>query len=215
MSIVFLQFLSGTIFLSIIFLHLIKKNFEAVIAYGIQSFAIVVVLMGSFFETNNFPLLLLILVTLIVKVIVAPLFFIKLIQKHELTFSVSSYLNLPLTLIVIASFTAVAHSQKFSSLTNIIPAHFALLSLALSAIFISLFLIVNRKGALSQALGVLSLENSIVAFVFFAGLERSPGLQMGIIFDIFVWILIATVFVSMIYKHFGSLDVTSMKHLKE
>lgn len=215
MSLFFLQFLSGTIFLTIIFLHLIKKNFEAVIAYGIQSLAIVFVLLGSFFEASNTLLFFVIFFTLIVKVILAPLFFIKLIQKHELTFSVSTYLNMPLTLIVIAAFTAAAHSLKFSPLTNIIPSHYGLLSLALSAIFISLFLIVNRKGALSQTLGILSLENSIVAFVIFAGLERSPGLQMGIIFDILVWLLIATVFVSMIYRHFGSIDVTSMKYLKD
>jgi len=68
---------------------------------------------------------------------------------------------------------------------------------------------------LSQIIGILSLENTIVAFTIFAGLEQSASLQIGIIFDIFVWLIIATVFVSMIYKHFGSLDVTSMKTLKD
>jgi hydrogenase-4 component E len=59
------------------------------------------------------------------------------------------------------------------------------------------------------------LENAIVSFATLAGLEQSPGLQIGIMFDIGVWIMIATIFVSMIYRQFGSLDVASMQHLKE
>jgi len=75
-------------------------------------------------------------------------------------------------------------------------------------------MIINRKGALSQMIGVLSLENSIVSFAFTAGLEQKPGLELGITFDIFVWIIIATVFVSMVYKKFKTLDVTEMSRLK-
>lgn len=215
MSIFALQFLLGAAFLTTIFLHLTKKELAAVVAYSLQSLLIVVILLNSFFATSNITLLLVILATLVIKVILAPIFFIKLIKRYKLTFSVSTYLNTPLTLIVLAALTAIAHSANFAALTNIIPAHYALLSLALAAIFISLFLIVNRKGAISQALGVISLENSILAFAVFAGLEQSPLLQIGIIFDILIWLVIATVFISMIYRHFGALDTSLMQKLKD
>ena len=80
---------------------------------------------------------------------------------------------------------------------------------------LSIFLTINRKSALSQIIGILSLENSIVAFAIFAGLEQSPSLQIGILFDISIWLTIATAFISMIYAHFGSLDITSMKNLTD
>jgi len=200
--------------LTIVFLHLSKKNFSASIAYGIQSLVIVLFFLNSFFETNNLAILLVVFLMLIVKVILAPLFFIRLIKKNALAFSVSTYLNTPLTIISIAILTFIAHYQKFSPLTSIVPANQDSLSLALSAMFLSLFLIINRKGALSQILGVLSLENSIVAFVIFAGLEQNPALQIGIMFNIGIWILIATIFMSMILKHFGTLNVSSMNNLK-
>ncbi|MFA5953965.1 MAG: hypothetical protein WC817_00305 [Patescibacteria group bacterium] len=215
MSSLFLLLLIGAVFLSIIYLHLIKKNFEAVVAYGIQSFAVVLILFNSFLATSSAPLLFIILATFIVKVMLAPSFFVRLIQRHDLTFSGSTYLNTPLTLIVLTVLTAVAHSEKFLPLTDILSANHALLSLTFSAMLISLFLIVNRKGALSQAIGILSLENSIVAFAVFAGLEQSPMLQIGIIFDISIWLVIASVFISMIYLHFGSLDTSVMKQLKD
>ncbi len=209
------EILLAIIFLTIVFLHIAKKNMAVVAAYGIQSSAIVAILFGSFVQTGNISLLFLALLVFVVKVVLAPIFFVKLIKKHELAFSVSTYLNMPLTLIVLAGLTAIANSNKFVSLTNIIPANQTLLSLALSAMFLSLFLIINRKGALSQIVGILSLENSIVAFAVFAGLEQSLGLQIGIIFNISIWLVIATVFMSMIYRHFGTLDVSSMTDLKD
>jgi hydrogenase-4 component E len=215
MTITLPEILLAIIFLTIVFLHIAKKNMAVVVAYGIQSSAIVAILFESFVQTGNLSLLFLVLLVFVVKVVLAPIFFVKLIKKHELAFSVSMYLNMPLTLIVLAGLTAVANSNKFAPLTNIIPANQTLLSLALSAMLLSLFLIINRKGALSQIVGILSLENSIVAFAVFAGLEQSLGLQVGIIFNISIWLVIATVFMSMIYRHFGTLDVTSMTDLKD
>lgn len=214
-SIFLLQFLSAVLFLSIIFLHLAKKNFGAAVAYGIQSSAVTLALLASFWETGDIFILLVALSTLTVKVILAPAFFITLIRRNDFRFSVSTYLNTPLTLIAISVFAALAHSERFLPLTNIVPVHHTLLSMGLSAIFISIFLIVNRKGALSQVLGVLSLENSIVAFAIFAGLEQAPLLSIGILFNLFIWLVIATVFISMLFRHFGTLDTSVMKKLKD
>lgn len=215
MNILILQFLLGIIFLTLIFLHLTKKNLNAIFAYAIQSSVILVLLLNSFFEAGNIYIFAIILLTLAVKVILTPIFFKRLIKKHAIVFSASTYFNTPLVLVIIAALTFMAHSNKIATLTGIIPANQALLSLALSSVFISLFLIINRKGALSQVLGILSLENSIVAFIIFAGLEQSPGLQAGVIFNIAIWIVIAKVFMSMMYGHFGSQDVTSMNNLKD
>lgn len=215
MNISFLQFLLSLMLLTVVFLHLTKKNFAAAMAYSVQSLVIVAVLLEAFIEEGNIYLFFIAWLVLIVKVILAPVFFSRLIKKHKLIFSVSTYLNMPLTLIIIAVLTFIAYSENFAPLTGLVPANQTLLSFALVSIFLSLFLIINRKGALSQIIGILSLENSILAFVFFAGLEQSPGLQAGVIFNIFVWIIIATTFMAMIYRHFGSLDVTSMKSLKD
>lgn len=216
MNNIFYQVLSVAIFLAAIFFHGAKKNFEIAVAYGIQSLAIVFILFISLSKASFVPTsLLVIFLVLVVKVVIVPRFFIALIKKHELRFSATTYLNFPLTLVVITVLTFMAHGWMFKSLASIAPENAELLSLALSIIFISIFLMINRKGALSQMVGILSLENGIVAFATFSGLEQSIVLQVGILFDIVVWLVIATVFASMIYGHFGSLDVTTMKNLKD
>lgn len=215
MSIQFLQFLLGIIFASVIFLHLTKKNLAAALAYGLQSLAVAAIFFNYFLETGNSILLLIVILSLIVKVILAPLFFIKLIKKYRRIFSDGAYLDVPGALIIIALLTFVAHSHKFSALTNLLPANQSLLTLALAIIFLALFLIINQKEALAQIIGILSLENGIVAFALLSGLEQSPALQIGIIFNIFIWLMVTTVFMSMIYKHFGTFNVTALNNLKD
>ena len=203
------------IFAAAVFLHLTKKNTSAVRLYMVQSTAIAVLLIMSSFDRLTPLLVIAITATIVVKIIIAPYFFYGLIRKHGLKFSVSTYLNMPLALLVIAAMLALTQSDLFSPLAVLAASDERLLRLAFAAILISLFLSINRRGALSQVLGILSLENGIVAFALFSGLEQSPGFQLGITFNIFIWVVIATVFASMIFSKFGSLDVTAMTKLKD
>jgi hydrogenase-4 component E len=202
------------IFLSVIAMHLAKKSIYAVYFYTAQSILISLLLIISAASNNSAPLLLVAVIIFIVKALIAPGFFMKLIKKHRLKFSASTYLNLPMTLAGLTLITAATYSKFFDPLVTLNPTNESAILTSVAVMFISLFLIINRKGALSQMIGVLSLENAIVSFAFAAGFEQGPGLELGIIFDIFVWIIIATVFVSMIYKKFETLDVTEMTHLK-
>src|SRR3989344_3897871 len=157
MSLLTLQILLQIAFLTIVFLHVSKKHLAAIWAYAIQSLAIVALLLNSFFETLNPPLLAVALLVLMVKVVLAPGFFSRLVKKNELIFSASTYLSTPVTLIILATLVAIAHSDIFKPLSSIVAGHQSLLSLSLSMIFLSLLLIINRKSALSQIIGILSL----------------------------------------------------------
>lgn len=203
------------IFLSVIFLHLSKKSTFAINLYLIQSLIVSGLLLSSYFKNPSIVLLLLCLAVLIVKVLIAPYFFYQLVNNNQLKFSASTYLNGPMTLVLLAIFTAFSYSHYLHPLSVLSPENTEAILLAVATMLASLFLIINRKGVLSQMIGLLSLENAIVSFAFLSGLEQSPGPQLGILFDILVWVIIATVFASMVYKQFGSLDVTVMKHLKE
>lgn len=211
----FLFFLETVLLASVIFMYLTRKNLTVILLYAIQS----LIISGSLFYSSlleaSFLLMVAAIMTFLVKVVTAPLFFFRLIKKHQLQFSVSTYLNGPMTLIILALLIAFPYSRFFRPLATISPANADALLLSMSMIFISMFLTVNRKGALSQMVGILSMENAIVSFAYVSGLETTAGAQVGILFIIFIWIVIATVFASMIYHYFGSLDVSEMRHLKE
>lgn len=203
------------IFATAVFMHLTKKNSSVVRLYIAQSSAVSLLLLLPAVEESSKLLIIAIASTIAVKLFIAPYFFFGLIRKHRLKFAVSTYLNTPITLLVIAALVALTRTEVFLPLGHLAPDGNGLLLLDVATIMISLFLCINRKGALSQMLGILSLENGIVSFALSAGLEQNPGLQLGITFNILIWIVIATVFISMIFRQFGSLDVTAMKKLTE
>ena len=80
---------------------------------------------------------------------------------------------------------------------------------------IAFFLIINRQGALSQIVGVLALENGIIALAAYLGLKLSALVEFGLAFDLAVWISVATVFLGMVQQQFGSIATTEMDQLKE
>lgn len=211
----FLFFLETLIFASVIFMFMAKKNFTVIFLYSAQSLIISLALFYSSFKILSFSLMGIAVLFFLVKAVVAPYFFFGLVKKHQTQFSASTSLNGPMTLIVLALLTAFAYSDLWAPLAILAPDSGNALPLALAVVFVSLFLIVNRRGVLSQMIGILSLENAIVSFAYITGLEATAGPQLGILFDIAVWMGIAIVFASMIYRHFGSLDVSEMQFLKE
>ena len=203
------------IFMSVILMHLVKKQLSLVVLYTVQSVVATLLLLASSMRDFSVNLLLVAVFIFVIKVIVAPYFFLRLIQKKQLHASTSSYLNIPFTLVVITVLTALAHSHFSQALAFLASSNGSVLLLAIATILTSLFLIINQRSAISQMIGILSLENAIVSFAIVAGLEQTPGLQVGLAFDLLMWIIIATVFLSMVYRQFGTLDVGEMKHLKE
>lgn len=203
------------IFVSAVLQHLVKKNRTAVSLYVLQSSALALLLLISILDDSSVMALVAVLVTFVAKVLLAPYFLTRLIRTNQLRFSSTTYLNGPQTLLVLALIVALCFSRYFTPLANLSPESPTLVLLTIATLFTSLFLLVNKKGALSQMLGILSVENSIVAFALFTGLEQSPALELGITFDIVVWVVVATVFISMLYRQFGSLDVTTMTRLTD
>lgn len=208
-------FLEAIVFATLVLLHLSKKNALAIWVYVAQAGVVALLLALTSIEKMSWLLAVSLGATILVKILIAPTFFFRLIKRHQLKFSASTYLNTPTTLIVIAALVAVTQRIFVGPITTFGLENKNLLFIAAAGIFVSIFLLINRKGTLSQMLGVLSLENCIVSFVIFAGLEQSPSLQLGIIFDLLIWTLVASIFSSMIYKQFGTLDVTEMKGLTE
>lgn len=207
--------LQGIALVAVILQHIIRKNISLVALYTIQSIAIML-LLGYVGSVEQAPeLYISAVLTLLVKVLVAPWLFIRLISRHHLKNTASTYLTVPLTLGVLVVLLAFAHSDRFVTLPLLLAHRSDGVFLAVSSLLTSFFLIINRKGILSQLIGVLALENSIVALVSVLGVEQALGLEIGIAFNILIWVITASVLVSLIYRHFGSAQSTALKLLTD
>lgn len=202
-------------FLATIALHLVKTNRNLIRLYLVQSFIVTAFLFWIGVSESDQGLILVALLTCLIKVVVAPIFFSRLVRRYGTRFTANNYLSTPFTLLVLMGLVLFSYSRVFVPLGALLPEAFGVLPLNLSIVLVSIFLLINRRGAFSQMIGVLSLENGILLLASFIGIRQPVALEMGIVFDIVIWMIIAQVFISMIYRQFGSLNVDKMKRLIE
>lgn len=206
---------AGAVFLAALLMNLTRKNTSLVTLYVIQSLTVAAALITLASVNGSIGLLYAGLLTLAVKVAMAPAFLWRMIRKYSAHFSAASYLSVPLSLIALAAITVFSYSFIASRISNFSAN--ASVPLLLASIFIAFFLMVNRRGALAQVIGVLALENGVVLLASLLGVEHSFALELAIAFDIAVWIAIASTFLTMMYRQFGVVEhaTLTMTHLRE
>ena len=208
-------FLDLAAFLAVIGLHLVKKTTHLIGLYAIQSFA-VAALLFSFGIVEGEPSLLWIgVLTLAIKAFAAPIFFSRLMKRFGAQFATNNYLSMPITLAVLMGLVMISYSQIFQPLNALLPEAVGSISFNFAIVFIAMFLMINRRGVFAQMIGILSLENGIVLLAALIGIQQPLALEIGIIFDIVVWIAIGSAFIGMIHRQFGSLDTKELRHLTE
>jgi hydrogenase-4 component E len=86
--------------------------------------------------------------------------------------------------------------------------------LAMGLVFVSLFVIVSRKKALTQVIGFLMLENGI-ALLAVLGTHGIPLIvEIGVFLDVLMGFLVMQIFVYQIHATFESLDVEQLNRLR-
>jgi hydrogenase-4 component E len=90
-----------------------------------------------------------------------------------------------------------------------------LLALSLAVVLIGLFIMISRKKAITQVIGLLVMENGL----FMAAISLSYGMplivELGIFFDVLVAVLIMGVFVFRINRTFETLDTSFLRRLRD
>jgi len=88
------------------------------------------------------------------------------------------------------------------------------LPLAMALLFVSLFIIVSRKKAITQVIGFLMLENAI-ALLAAVGTYGVPLLvEIAVFLDALMAFLVMQIFVYHIHETFDTIDVEELRRLK-
>jgi hydrogenase-4 component E len=84
----------------------------------------------------------------------------------------------------------------------------------MALLFVSLFIIVSRKKAITQVIGFLMLENAI-ALLAVVGTYGVPLLvEFGVFLDALMGFLVMQIFVYQIHETFDTIDVEQLTRLR-
>jgi len=153
--------------------------------------------------------------TLIVKVILVPILFERLVTRMEIHEEIEPIVNVPLSVLIAGGLTLVGYVVAESFYRPDAPGvgHNAL-AVAISLFLIGFFTMINRRKALTQVLALLSLENGL----FLAAISLTYGMplivELGILFDVLVAAMVLGILVYRIRESFESMDVSRLRRLR-
>jgi hydrogenase-4 component E len=155
--------------------------------------------------------------TLLIKAIIIPKILLRITGKLtlEVRTEISPYISIRASVLISALLVALSYflTQQISIETDSIVSTF--LPVSVSLFLIGLFVMVVRKKALSQVVGLLILENGLFLFATSLTHGLSLVIEIGIFVDILVGIIISAILMSRINYTFDSLSVENLESLRD
>lgn len=155
------------------------------------------------------------ILTLILKVIALPYILSVLVHRLNIHRGAEPLVNIPQTLligigIVILSFYVTIPVREFFAIMTR-----STLAIALSTVLLGFLMMITRRKAITQVIGLLAMENGL----FFTATSATYGMplvvELGVALDILIAAFIFGIFIFHIQTTFDSLDLKEMERLKE
>ena len=86
--------------------------------------------------------------------------------------------------------------------------------LAMGLVFVSLFVMISRRKALTQIIGFLMLENGLALLAVLGTYGIPLIVELGVFLDVLMGFLVMQVFIYQIHETFETIDVEQLNRLK-
>jgi hydrogenase-4 component E len=199
--------------ISLLFMSIANRIYSYINILIFQGFILFGVAYISLSEIHTLNLILILLETVVFKAIAVPYFMKYLIKRNNITREAEPYLPNFISLII-ATLIIVVTIILSSAIDdkNLDKTFFVL---ALSNLFIGLYLIVSRKKIITHVIGYLVIENGVFILALAVGNEMPMLVNLGIMLDIFASVLILGVFFNKIGDVLKDPDVNLLRNLKD
>jgi hydrogenase-4 component E len=157
--------------------------------------------------------------TLVIKAIIIPRLLVRVTRriKGEFKIEINPYVSLRLSVLISALLVALSYglTQQVLTTSNLDKVAMTYLPVSISLFFIGVFVMVSRKMALNQVVGLLILENGL--FLFTTALTHGVSLiiEIGIFVDILVGVMISSILLFRISQTFDTLDIGKLEKLRD
>ena len=182
-----------------------------------------VVLAGSTaviaYETGYWEIYAAAILTLIVKAVIIPRLLVRVTGsvRDEFKIEANPFVSIRLSLLISALLVALSYGlvNETLNLTKLDVFAITYLPVSVSLFFIGLFVMVSRRMALNQVVGLLVIENGL--FLFTTALTQGVSLiiEVGILADILVGVMISALLLLRMSQTFDSFDIASLEKLKD
>lgn len=182
--------------------------------FALQSLMLsaIAAIIAAFYHANH--VFLVALLTLAGKVFFLPWFLNRLVRQIKIDQEVEPLCSPPMTLLACGGLTLLGHivARPFTTLERLGS---NTLAIAFTLLLTGLFLMFNRRKALTQVLALLTVENGVMlAAVALTTYGMPLVVELGVFFDVLVAVMVLGILVFRIRETFASVDVSKLNSLK-
>ncbi|TFG56365.1 MAG: hydrogenase [Methanomassiliicoccus sp.] len=183
--------------------------------FAIQSLALGALAAVVAFETGAEHIYIVAVLSIVLKAVIIPRFIDYATTKIQVKREVEPLVKIPGSLLICAAITLLAYfvteplMQQGTAITS------NCLAISFASVLIGMFLMVSRRKAITEIIGLLVVENG----VFFAAISTTYSMPMivelGVFFDVLVGVIIMGLFAFRINRTFDSIDTSILRGLKD
>jgi len=183
--------------------------------FALQSLALGLLAAVVAYDTGYWHIYVVAGLTILLKALVIPRIIEWVMDRIQVANDVEPSVRTPSSLLIAGGMAILAYyvAEPLIQRGETITA--GALALSLAVVLIGLFVVISRKKAITQIIGLLVMENGL----FMAALSLSYGMplivELGVFFDVMVAVLIMGVFVFRINRTFDTLDTSFLRRLKD
>ncbi len=198
----------------------VRRSFEGWLsAYRYQSIVLAGATAVIAYETGLWEIYAAAILTLVVKAAIIPRLLVRVTDsvKDEFKIEANPFVSIRVSILFSAVLVALSYGliRETLSSANLDVYASTYLPVALSLFFVGLFVMVSRRMALNQVVGLLIIENGL--FLFTTALTQGVSLiiEVGILADILVGVVVSVMVLMRMSQTFDSFDMTSLENLKD
>ncbi len=188
---------------------------QIVRAYTLGSLALGLLAAAVAYYTNADHIYIVAILTIVLKVIVIPRFLDYTVDRIKVKKEVEPLVSIPGSLLICGALTFIAYYISSPIIAQGSAITKNCLAISLAVVLIGFFVIIARRKAMTEIVGLLMMENGL----FLAAISLTYGMPMiveiGIFFDVLVAAIIMGIFAFKINHTFETVDTTFMRRLRD
>jgi hydrogenase-4 component E len=152
--------------------------------------------------------------TLVGKVVFLPWWLERLVRQIKIEQEIDAFINMSASMLVCGALTVVSYvvARPITSLERLGN---NTLAVAIALMLIGVFLMINRRKAITQVLALLTMENGVMLAAIALTTYGMPlVVEIGIFFDVVIAVMVLGILVFRIRETFASMDVSKLNELK-
>ncbi len=183
-------------------------------SFRLQSLFLALITFAFAYAGKNLEVFIVAALLLGIKVIGIPYYLRRLLKGINIIEQLELFMNPLLSLVMAMVFTFVSSLFAAVVLRNQDPLICISLIVALTTVFIGFFIMVFRIKAITQIIGLLTMENGI--FLLAAAITDGMPffVEIAIFFDVFVCVIITGIFLYRINRLFTHIEVSRLTQLR-